>query len=148
MNLTLIRSPRSRPGTLTQATLDSMRSVLEGWLRLSQPTPDATTRRVLSQAIISIDHGTWLQDVALLPPMVLSAVRSAAMLAHLTDEQLLSRWLLINRACLYIDPSLETCREVVQLNTTLESVSTFDDESDAQLIAIALLQFQWERLEA
>lgn len=151
MHLTLIKSPRTLPGTLSPTTLSSLRSVLEGWLRLSARVPSPAHRQVLDRAITSIDRGTWLQDVARLPPIVLSAVRAAAMLAHLPEGgTLLSRWLLINRACLYVDPCVETCREVVQLNTTLDGVSGFeDDEPDSlAVISTALLQFHWEQFEA
>ena len=154
MHLTLITTtPPLLPGQLSRVERQGLSSVLWGWLSLATGrTRHAATKpdrygAVLDMALISIDRGTWLQDVAILPPMVLSAVRTAAMLAHLPDStRQLSRWLLINRACLYTDPGVDTCREVLRLNTTLEGVSGFDEEDTESLqsISTALIRFHWD----
>ena len=153
MHLTLLSPPRARPtGRLNQAEQAGLSAVLWGWLSLAtgQTRADLRSDRrgpIISAAIRSIDHGHSLQDVARLPSMVLSAVRAAAMLAHLPDgTQPLTHWLHLNQDCLYIDPDLDTCREVLRLNTTLEGVSGFDEEDPAaiQAISIALIRFQQE----
>ena len=154
MHLTLITSPSPAPtGRLSRAEQARLSSVLWGWLSLATGQSRSALHTdplgaVLRSAIRSIDQGAWLQDVARLPPMVLSAVRVAAMLAHLPDStRLLRQWLRLNRSCLYTHPDVDSCREVLRLNTTLEGVSGFDEEEPEELVMIctALVRFQWER---
>ena len=154
-HLTLIKSPAPpHSGRLSLAEHQSLRTVLWGWLSLAsrQPLTTPTTDRrgvVLESAVHSIDRGSWLQDVAILPPMVLSAVRTAALLAHLPDgSRLLNRWLLLNQDSLFTNPSTDTCRDILRLNTTLEGVSGFDDDELEPIAAIAgaMIRFHWNRL--
>ena len=155
MHLTLLTSPpEPSTGRLTPAEQDGLSAILWGWLSLATGRTRASLHAdprgpIIAGAVRSIDRGHSLQDVARLPPMVLSAVRAAAMLAHLPDgTRPLVHWLHLNRTGLFLDPDLDTCREVLRLNCTLEGVSGFDDEDSAaiQAISIALLRFQQEHL--
>ena len=148
MNLTLIHTAPARTGQLSLTEHQGLSSVLWGWLSLACTAPRSALRRdpraaILETAIASIDRGSWLQDVAVLPPMVLSAVRAAAMLAHLSEPVSLQRWLRINARCLYVEPDVDACRAVLQLNTTLESISSFDDEEPEriQLLCETMIHF-------
>lgn len=155
MHLTLITpAPHTPAGCLTAAERRALSSVLWGWLSLAAGRTRAALQgdprgAIIDAAVTSIDHGTWLQDVAILPPMALSAVRAAAMLAHLPESpRQLRRWLLINRDCLYTNPDVDTCRQVLRLNATLEGVSGFEDDLDSlQAMSTALIRFHWDRLE-
>lgn len=151
MHLTLIHTSPARTGRLSRTEHQGLSSVLWGWLSLACAAPRSALRSdpraaILDAAIASIDRGSWLQDVAVLPPMVLSAVRTAAMLAHLPDPAPLQRWLRINASCLFLDPDVDACRDVLQLNTTLESISGFDDEEpeSLQILCAAMLRFHTE----
>ena len=148
MHLTLIHSAPTRTGLLSLVEHQGLSSVLWGWLSLACAAPRSALHGdpravILDAAIASIDRGSWLQDVAVLPPMVLSAVRAAAMLAHLSEPAALQHWLRINDRCLHVDPDVQACRAVLQLNTTLESISSFDDEAPEriQLLCDALIRF-------
>ena len=148
MHLTLIHTAPAPTGQLSLTEHQDLSSVLWGWLSLACAATRSELRRdpraaILDAAIASIDRGSWLQDVAVLPPMVLSAVRAAAMLAHLSEPASLQHWLRINDRCLYIDQDVGVCRAVLQLNTTLESISSFDDEASEriQLLCSSLIRF-------
>ncbi len=160
MHLTLIHTSRALTGRLSRVERQGLSSVLWGWLSLACAAPRSALQHdprgaILDAAIASIDRGTWLQDVAVLPPMVLSAVRTAAMLAHLPDTRLLRRWLRLNATSLYIEPDVEGCRDILRLNATLEGVSGFDDfgfddgePENLQAICKAMIRFHCLELQA
>ena len=153
MRLTLLNhAPEPPAGRLSPAEQEELSAVLWGWLSLSTGQPRSELRRdprgpIIVAAVRSIDLGHSLQDVARLPPMVLSAVRAAAMLVHFPDStRPLAHWLRLNQAALFTAHDLETCRELLRLNCTLEGVSGFEDEDleALQAISIALIRYQQE----